>query len=619
MSIEGKKVKLHIGKIKEAIDAAIQTVDNPSECLSKCVHLLLISEISQRGVVVPLDATDEKLMQAIISTAGKALLDENQVKPPLIAGAAVISAMAAQKCSEIAFANASNDFILKKGEWAGAFQRCHDVNDDRLLSILKIATETAITKEAALVGNMEGIALLLQRIAFGNNLRASLFSNQDLPPMFKRSLDSCLSVQNTLRFLSNKVKDKNYHGQIGANCEDDHEAFYCQDAILPLKNLVRIADSKQNMKKVSELSLRLTQSYIGVRGDDFVSEILAECGCQLWNDINSSFVEAYSKQEKSSKGDSSLKMVMHAKSLLDKVDGDVFDIEGDLMLITLLKLLKIRVEFEHENSLVNIIGDQRYVASRNRSGLTAGQATRDACEEEVRRQLVTGAIPAIDADGVAIDYDNSTIDEMAAALCTQFLSLSADELLQIPQSMQDEICVCIERQIERLILRAQTIALTLVKKKNRNAVIEAWDAMLDFIDPLLRYVADKEDALSISQIKAMPKARQKLMVSTMEAVLLYSWMITEQSKVSTAFMKASASFLSTSLKLLKEKEDQEKKRREAIEGKVVTTSNTSKSKFQLQLEVSCRAARCYLLLSYIGKIPSRNDVVFLNCSQLHVA
>jgi hypothetical protein len=73
------------------------------------------------------------------------------------------------------------------------------------------------------------------------------------------------------------------------------------------------------------------------------------------------------------------------------------------------------------------------------------------------------------------------------------------------------------------------------------------------------------------------------------------------------------------LKLLKEKEDQEKKRREAIEGKVVTTSNTSKSKFQLQLEVSCRAARCYLLLSYIGKIPSRNDVVFLNCSQLHVA
>jgi hypothetical protein len=102
-------------------------------------------------------------------------------------------------------------------------------------------------------------------------------------------------------------------------------------------------------------------------------------------------------------------------------------------------------------------------------------------------------------------------------------------------------------------------------------------------------------------------------------VLLYSWMITEQSKVSTAFMKASASFLSTSLKLLKEKEDQEKKRREAIEGKVVTTSNTSKSKFQLQLEVSCRAARCYLLLSYIGKIPSRNDVVFLNCSQLHVA
>ena len=115
MSIEGKKVKLHIGKIKEAIDAAIQTVDNPSECLSKCVHLLLISEISQRGVVVPLDATDEKLMQAIISTAGKALLDENQVKPPLIAGAAVISAMAAQKCSEIAFAFAKASAADSKG------------------------------------------------------------------------------------------------------------------------------------------------------------------------------------------------------------------------------------------------------------------------------------------------------------------------------------------------------------------------------------------------------------------------------------------------------------------------------------------------------------------------
>eukprot|EP00979_Chaetoceros_neogracilis_P016081 scaffold7011_cov113-Chaetoceros_neogracile.AAC.1 len=77
---------------------------------------------------------------------------------------------------------------------------------------------------------------------------------------------------------------------------------------------------------------------------------------------------------------------------------------------------------------------------------------------------------------------------------------------QIPQSLLDEICVCIERQVERLILKAQTVALNLAKKKNRDEILEAWNRVLAFIDPLVCSVADGENTLSATKIKAMPKA-----------------------------------------------------------------------------------------------------------------
>jgi len=607
MSIDGKKVKLHIGQIKEAID------DNTSESLLKCFRLLLIAEISQRGIIVPLDSSDDKLLQAIISTAGKTLLDENQVKSPLIAGAAVVSAMVAQKCSDIAFANESHITILNKETWTGAFQRCQDVNDNRLLSLLKIATESAIAKESLSIGNMEGVALLLQRIAFGNNLRASSFSKPDQPPMFKRSLDSCLKNQNTLRCLLDKVDDKKNDGQIQIAdiFKDDHEAYYSQDLILPLENLIRIAESKNNVKRVAELSMRLAQSYIGSEGDSSVSEVLAECGYQLWKDINVSAVDAYNT--KPSKGASSIELVMKAKGLLDTVDVSTFDNASDVTLITLFKLLQVRVEFELEDTLVKAIGDQRHVAARNRSGLSAGKVTRNELEGQVRRQLVTGTLPAEEAEGETMDYDKCTLDIVAVALCEQFLSFSADEMSQISQCLLDEMCVGIERQIDRLVLRAQSVALALVKKKNRDAVFEAWDSVLGFIDPLVNSVAERGNSLTASQIKTMSKAHQSVLVSAMEAVLVYSWMTAEQSTVRTTLVRTSTKFLTAMLKLLKEREEEEKKHREAIEGKVVSTSRSSKSRLQLRLEVSCRAARCHLLLSSIG---SEKDVTAQDANQI---
>jgi hypothetical protein len=400
----------------------------------------------------------------------------------------------------------------------------------------------------------------------------------------------------------NRAHDNNNDGQIRIDYDfgDDHEAYYSPDIILPLNNLIRIAESKQNIKRVAELSMRLAQSYFGSGGDGYVSEVLSECGCQLWKDINLSYIDAYN--EKSGKGDSSLVLVMKAKGLLDKVDVSAFDSGSDIALITLFNLLQVRVEIAHEDTLVKVIGDQRYVAARNRSGLSAGKVTRNESEEHVRRQLVTGTLPTEDSEGEALDYGKSNLDIVAVTLSKRFLSLLVDEMSQIPQSLLDEICVCIERQVERLILKAQTVALNLAKKKNRDEILEAWNRVLAFIDPLVRSVADGENTLSATKIKAMPKARHNLMVTAMEAVLVYSWMIAEHSMVATTLIKTSSSFLSASLKLLKEREEEMKRHREAIEGKIVSTSKSTKSKMQLRLEVSSRAARCHLLFSSLGKI-----------------
>ena len=608
MSIDGKKIKEHIGKLKESLDSIAA---DDAKSLLPCYRLVISSELSQRGVIVPLDTLDdEKLLQAITNAAGKPLLGEHQVKPPLIAGAAVVSAMAAQKLADAMLNKPSEQSpLLSKERCASAFQRCQDVNDDRLLSLLHLATSQAIAKD---IPNLEGVALLLLRIAYGNNLRAASFSNPEQPPMFKRSLDACVKAQDTLTHLLRKARISTDIGADilssgGLDAEDDYASYYTRDAINPLLNLIRIAESKHNPKRVAELSLRITQSYIDGDEAKNYSDVLSESGCQLWSSINHSFVDTYSESkvdgDKSSSA-SSLKLVMEAKRAVDKFDISLFGDENDLMFILLHKLLQVRVKFAHEDALVVIIGEERYTSSKNRNGLSSGNVTRDTFEDNVRTELVTGTLPAEDAEGIALTYDPIAVDNVTVLLRDALLGLPAN--VNDPSTLSNDIfkaiCSNIERQIDRLVLRAQTIALNSFKKKKRDVVSTAWDAVLEFIDPLMQSInIEAQDASIQDQIKSMPLSQRDLMKTASESLLVHAWMSAEKSATPVSHIRTATTFLATSLALLKETEQAAKKKLEEAEGKVVRTTNAVLSKTQLTLEVACRAATCHQLLTTIGE------------------
>ena len=637
MSIEGKKLKQHIGKVKEALDNI--KLDNDgvdrAHSLSSCFRLLIISEISQRGVIASIalggdsdngdNNDDEILQQSLISTAGKLLLDENQVKPPLIAGAAVVSAIVAQKTAQFllvpaAATPASEDQgFLSRRNYEGAFQRAKDVGDTRLLVLLNLATgtEAGVDTGTVEINKLEAIGLLLMRMALGNNSRAASFSNPDQPPVFKRSLDSCLNANHTLIKLSRKVsilKDKNVEisdfNEGRDNCDDDDDdddylSYYTQDAIYPLLNLIRIAEAKQNLKRASELNLRIAQCYIGAEAKYEPSYVLSNMGCELHGQINEAYIDDSHKiGTKEGDGvDKRLKFIEEAKKSLDKIDASNLENDGNLAL--LYKHLKVRVELSHEEILALIIGNERFVASRNRSGLSGGVGTKASFEESVKSELVTGSLPPSDAEGAALDYDRLSTD-VASEILRDEIVLSSNK---VGQDLSNAICSVLKKQIDRLLLRSQTIALNLFRKKNRDQVSVVWHSVLDFISPLVLSLGDgdassEEELVLVEKVESMAISKRNLMRSASEALMAYVWMVSDCSSPPIACLRLASEFLSDFLKQQRTADQEAMKMLEKAEGKVISTSAKGISKMYLALEAACRSARCHYILARLGGLLS---------------
>jgi len=552
--------------MKEAIDAFSSKGNNVTQdMLVQCHHLLLISEISQRGVVIPLDATDDQILAAIVNVAGKSLIDENNVKSPLIAGAAAVSAMIAEKCADIALQlnDSFSIVILKEEQWASAFQRCRDVSDGRFISLLDIATKmNHLAKEGMNICHANVMSLLLHRVAFGNFLRACAFSNPEQPPVFKRALESCLKGQALLAQHQIHEDDRDNRG----NDDDDFSNYYTHDAIPPLLNLVRIALSKKNEKRANELYLRLVQSYIGDGESSGWVQVLSLDGSKLWNDINGSYIIPYKvgDNQNASSGDNlqllKIQNAIKAKEFIDKVDDIHFDRESDLQLLLLHKLLVLQVMSAQEDLIVSIISNQRYVASVNRSGLSVGTAATAtaAFETQARKDLIAGKLRSNDVVK-GLDYDSFSFDAASMDLCQFFLSVKGNDLLHLPSSLVDAVCATIERQLERLILVAQTVALDRISDDENEAVLQLWNNVFRLIEPLLDSIAGKDEESIGKEIEQMPKSRQSLMVAASEGLFIYIWMTYFEGLVEKSHIDAADIVVSKVLTSMKEAQLDDKK------------------------------------------------------------
>lgn len=616
MSVEGKKIKLHVGKMKEAIDALSVENNVTRDMLLQCFRLLLISEISQRGVIVPLDASDEQILPAIVNIAGKSLIDEKNVKSPLIAGAAAVSAMIAEKCACLLLQMNSSltTTILKKDQWVGAFQRCRDVNDGRLMSLLDIATKLNLGKEGTEMDNCHAkiTSLLLHRVAYGNYLRACAFSNPEQPPVFKRALESCLQGQALLAHLRLHDADRDIL------TDDEFSNYYTHDAITPLQTLVRIALIKNNVKRVNELYLRLVQSYIGDGENDGCEEFLSADGSKLWNEVKDSFIIPYNGDANGSSGDSlqlRIQYAIKAKELIDKVKDIHFDRESDLKLIILHKLLVLQVMSLHEDILVSIISNQRHVASINRTGLSVGTATMAAFETQARKDLIAGRLSSNDIDR-ALVYDSVSFNTASMALCKCFLSIEEEnDLLNLPSRLVDAVCVTIERQLERLILAAQAIALDRMTDddSSKNVIFHSWNNVYQLIEPLLDSITAKDEESVGKAIKEMSKSRQSLMVAVSEGLFVYVWMTYFEAHVENSQIEVAAIIVSNVLMLMKEEQVEDILEKDKLDfgaGKVLKINNNNCfNDSYMRVEMLCRASKYQRYLLLLGEF----DLLISNC------
>lgn len=414
MTASPPKIKAFLAIIKEQVLDGTEVYDSHVTF----IHLLRM-ELLQRGILVPIESPDAEVYEAIVSTAGKPLM-ESTLPPPLLAGASVIGARIAELCAKNTTPNPVQD--VQQEVYKSAVDRFKSVPDARFASLLQLAScqDEIETKNRLLL------------IAQGYYLRATSFQ-ADAPPMWKKAWDVILER----------------HSLININSADAQDMPL--EASVPLSNLIRLASSKGNVKRVSELTLRLTEAYLST------SSSLNERD----KGISQSFCDPY-RTSMPDHQDLSQRSKLAQKALQDCMPKE--ELEGtDVFLWTLLQL---RVAVAAEDATMEEVAQATYIANKNRSGALSLETCRIKSRKEYLGDLVV---------------EDNNILVCVCALRTALLEEA------LPPSYHVRLAWDLMRQqVLRVRDRAQALALT----KSKTTTI-SWNQIPELLDPLLDHVQTK--------------------------------------------------------------------------------------------------------------------------------
>ena len=506
-----KQLKLHLGNLKEGIDATTS--------LHGAYNYILCSELAQRSVILsppgneePEETEKTPLWTTLHSTAGKILLDDSMGFPkPLIAGAAVVSAMALEKCANL-LQQSTNSTPTTMTVDSDCVTRCQEVQDERFTTLFQVLSLKHDNPKVPI--------LLMRQIAFWNLVRASSWSNPDVPPMFKKVYTCGLKFQATYRAIIQK-KDKSKQVQRRPldlkheehDDEDEYQDHYNGELDIPLVQLRRIAKSKGNHKRVNELTLRLVQSYLGkIVGWQMTPKMktswLGESALKLQERIPNIFSNRGNDNdnEATAKHETPQRTLEKATQLLEELK----QVENfDESFLTLAQVLNVKLEDLRLNSIVNTIVEERYQATRNRGGLGLGgissskMSTKKATATSksglaivVRGQTLTQSLPECDLDDVD-GYDPTTIHKGMLSLRDQILDVHGTETNEDGRSaMYNDATIYLNKYINRLVQTANVMAVQQYKSRTKKSqlwseldVQSAWDQVFDFVRPIMEYHA----------------------------------------------------------------------------------------------------------------------------------
>lgn len=305
------KIKSFLGTIKSQYLDNEEVVKN-----AETTYLALLKmELVLRGVIVE---DDKKLWQEVLSNIGKALLTETSVPVPLLAGTNVMAGRVAEACYQN-----RESFQSNKSAASSALKRAKEIKDKRFIILLEQEFDPL-------------------QIAKGYFARAAKLQ-PDTPPMWKKLWDTIIEQQ---------PKDK-----------QQEVPFEAQTAI---DNLIRIADSKGNVKRSNELRLKLIQSYLNESGRETGKNQIANLFANREDAVTLST-------------DAKVLADLAREALESCLESKLVD-NSDRMLY---QTLQLRVKIALEEATIDQIAQERYKNNKNRSVSTSLERLRLECRTEL--------------------------------------------------------------------------------------------------------------------------------------------------------------------------------------------------------------------------------------------
>ena len=314
-SLNPKKLKVILTSLRETItaitdDSSTTTTASSNSSVAVAYTLLLVSELSSRGIGITLPSSLEgyytnnvefiiSLLEGVQSAAGKVSIDDvtnnnnnsgsSEYPQPMMAALNAASGMTASALVTLLNninIGIDNDQLLtlllpmdnKQVNEAvqTTMKRCLEVNDGRFYILLKMAydlysssfsnssSSSSTTSESTekrtlrIKQQLQSLKNNFNTIAYSYYLYGASNFGIDQMPLWKRCLDSVL--------LMNSLENDNIVGQVEGSTSTTSNSEYKQYqnslTILPLQNMIRVAQTKGNTKRVNELSLLICLGYI---------------------------------------------------------------------------------------------------------------------------------------------------------------------------------------------------------------------------------------------------------------------------------------------------------------------------------------------------------------------
>lgn len=382
MTATPAKAKAFLARIKESV------VDKEMEVSLETLFLtLLCLEIFQRGVVVTDEAPQDtaKILEAVRSVAGKSLLTANDtggLPKPLLAGSSGIQGKLAEaivsRLDDLeapAFVSEFRQQSMNKQAVSPIIQRCQDVNDQRILVLIKLWDEENSCSVSDNGDTNTVLAVNLLALAEGSYYRAASFQ-PDAPPMWKRAWET------------HSERQRRRRGQV--QTENQEELHWVSWGSIPaLEALRRIIKAKGNARRASELSLHLTSAWL----DATQHSLQKSSGPQspsFTTKIEQAFVEPYRSMPLTDFVPDKTIAKVHKNLAEVVVSPEQMSLE-DLFLCDILSLEVLHME--NQVGIRQSIQDMEQQAKNRSSSLTSSQIEDKARETFFLSRLDDGQPP----------------------------------------------------------------------------------------------------------------------------------------------------------------------------------------------------------------------------------